>query len=101
MITSRVTPPAKEEGVEVDGAEGVGGAADPDYLERSCALLRLTVASCTHNMKVAGNGKGNRKMVQNLRDSRREDELITGRYILIYIYDGNDEMRGKIYSKML
>ena len=101
MIASRVTPLAEEEGAEVDGAEGVGGVADPDYLERSCALLRLTVASCTHNMKVAGNGKGNRKMVQNLRDSRREDELITGRYILIYIYDGNDEMRGKIYSKML
>ena len=101
MITSRVTPPAEEEGAEVDGAEGVGGAADPDRLERSCALLLLTVAVCTHNMEVAGNGKGNRKMVRNLHDSRREDELITGRYILIYIYDGNDEMREKIYSKML
>ena len=29
MITSRVTPPVEEEGVEVDGAEGVGGAAVP------------------------------------------------------------------------
>ena len=35
MIASRVTPPAEEEGAEVDGAEGVGGAADPDHLERN------------------------------------------------------------------
>ena len=32
MIVSRVTPPAEEEGAEVDGAEGVRGAADPDRL---------------------------------------------------------------------
>ena len=44
MIVLRVTPPVEEEGVEVDGVEGVGGAADPDRLERSCASLRLTVA---------------------------------------------------------
>ena len=35
------------------------------------------------------------------RDSRREDELITGCRIPIYVYDGNNKMRGKIYSKML
>ena len=45
MIASRVTPPAEEEGLEVDGAEGVGGATDLDRLERSCASLRLTVAT--------------------------------------------------------
>ena len=43
MIVSRVTPPAEEEGVEVDGVKEVGGAVDPDRLERSCALLCLTV----------------------------------------------------------
>ena len=43
MIESRVTPLAEEEGTEVDGAEEMGGAADPDYLERSCASLRLTL----------------------------------------------------------
>ena len=49
MIALRVTPPAEEEGVEVDAAEGVGGVADPDHLERSCASLHLTVAaSMTH-----------------------------------------------------
>ena len=44
MIASRVTTLAKE-GAEVDGTEEVGGAADPNHLERSCSLLRLTVAA--------------------------------------------------------
>ena len=49
MITLRVTPPAEEEGVEVDGAEGVGGATDLDCLERIYASFRLTeVASMAH-----------------------------------------------------
>ena len=43
MITSRVTPPAKEEGAEVDEAEGVGGAADSNRLERNYASLHLMV----------------------------------------------------------
>ena len=45
MITSWVTPPAKEEGVEMDEAEGVGGAVDPDRLKKNCAVLYLTVAT--------------------------------------------------------
>ena len=45
MIASRVTRPAEKEGAEVDGAEGVGGAVDPDHLERSCASLCLMVAA--------------------------------------------------------
>ena len=40
-------------------------------------------------------------MVYNPRDSRREDMLITGCHILIYIYNRKNEMRGKIYSEML
>jgi len=49
MIALRVTPPAKEEGTEVDGAKEVGGATILDLLERSCASLRLTVvASMAH-----------------------------------------------------
>ena len=30
-----------------------------------------------------------------------EDELIMGRRIPVYIYDGKNEMRGKIYSEIL
>ena len=44
MIASRVTPPAEKEKAEVDGAEGVGGAAVSDRLKCSCASLCLTVA---------------------------------------------------------
>ena len=44
MIALRVTPPVEEEGAEVDGVEGVGGATNPDRLEHSCALVRLIVA---------------------------------------------------------
>ena len=43
MIASRVTPPAEKEGAEVDGVEGVGGVANLDRLERSCASFRLMV----------------------------------------------------------
>ena len=43
MITSRVTPPTKEEGAEVDEVEGVGGAADSNRLERNYASLHLMV----------------------------------------------------------
>ena len=39
MIASRVTPPAEEKGVEVDGAEGVGRVTDLDCLEQNYALL--------------------------------------------------------------
>ena len=45
MTASKVTPPAEEKGVEVDGAEGVGGVADLDCLEQNYALLRLMVAA--------------------------------------------------------
>ena len=43
MTASKVTPPVEEKGVEVDGAEGVGGATIPDRLDRNYASLHLTV----------------------------------------------------------
>ena len=63
MIALRVTPPAKEEGVEVDGAEGVGGAADPDHLECSYTSLHLTVAASMSPItwKWSDMGKGTEK----------------------------------------
>ena len=42
---------------------------------------------------------GDRHVVKNPRDSRRENKLITGRCILIDIYKEEYEMRGKIYGK--
>ena len=46
MMASSVTPSAKDEGVEVDGAVEVGGIAVCvwGYLDLSCAALRLTIA---------------------------------------------------------
>ena len=43
-MSSSVTPLVEEEGADVDGAEGVGGAAVPDYLDWNYTSLRLTVA---------------------------------------------------------
>ena len=55
MMTSKVTPLAKDEGEKVDKVVEAEGAAVSiqGYLERSCATLRLMVAvSMAHmNMK--------------------------------------------------
>ena len=40
-------------------------------------------------------------MVKDPCDSRRKDELIMGRRIPIDIYEGQDEVRGKINGKSL
>ena len=63
MIALRVTSPVEEEGAEVDGAEGVGGVADPDRLERSYNSLHLTVAASMAHMtwKWLETGKGTEK----------------------------------------
>ena len=47
MMASSVTPPAKGEGAEVDGAVEVGGIAVCVWgcLDLSCAVLRLTIAA--------------------------------------------------------
>ena len=46
-------------------------------------------------------GIRDRGMTNDPRDSRRKDKLIIGRRILIDIYKGENEMRGKVYSKVL
>ena len=63
MITSMVTPLVEEEGAEVDGAEEVVGAANPDRLEQNCASLRLTVATSMAHItwKWSETGKGTEK----------------------------------------
>ena len=60
MIASRVTPLAEEEGAEVDGAEGVGGVADPDHLVHSYISLRLMIVAFMAHMtwKWLDTGKG-------------------------------------------
>ena len=62
MTASKVTPPAEEKGVEVDGAEGVG-VTDLDCHEQNYALLRLTVAAFIAPImwKWSNKGKGTEK----------------------------------------
>ena len=60
MIASKVIPLAEVEGVEVDRAEGVGGAAASDHLEHSCASLRLTVVASMAHIKEKGLNVGKR-----------------------------------------
>ena len=54
-----------------------------------------------HDNEMSRLGIGDRGMANDLRDSRRKDELITGCRILIDIYKGENEIRGKVYSKVL
>ena len=52
MIASRVTPPAEEEGADVDGVKEAGGVVVSvcGHFGRSWALLRLTVAASMAHM---------------------------------------------------
>ena len=63
MIALGITLLAEEEGADVDGAEGVGGAADLDCLEQNYALLHLTVAASIAPItwKWSNKGKGIKK----------------------------------------
>ena len=59
-------------------------------LRSELCLVSLNGSSVngTYHEKMRRNGKGNGKMAKNLRDSRRKNKLITGRCILVDIYEG-------------
>ena len=58
------------------------------------------VTDGTHDREVSKLWIGDRCMANDPRDSRRENKLIMGRCILIDIYKGKYEMKGKVYSKV-
>ena len=60
MIAARVIPPMEVEGAEVDGAEGVEVAIDPNSLERNYVSLRLTVLASIAPMIGKGSEEGER-----------------------------------------
>ena len=62
----------------------------------SLTLPNRTGFDETHGGVVRRNGNGNGKVAKDPRDSRRKDELITGRRILIDIEYKSDEMRGEV-----
>ena len=102
MMSLRVTPLVEEEGANVDGAEGVEGATNPNCLHRNYASLRLTVAASIAPIteKWLDKEKGTEKwhkihvIVERKMSLSRVAESL-------YIYDRKNEMRRKIYTKML
>jgi len=52
----------------------------------------------THDREMRRCGIRDKKMVKDPRDSGKKNELITGRCIPIDIYEGYNEVRGKINS---
>ena len=95
MMASSITPPLEEEeGAEVDGMEW---ARVRGHFSRSWASLRRTNAALmAPRLEI-----GNRGMANDPRDSRRKDKLITGCRILIDIYKGKYEVKGKVNSEVL
>ena len=65
------------------------------------ALSSRHHANGTHDSEVRRLGIRNRRMANDPRDSRRKNELITGRRIPIDIYEKENEVRRKVYSKVL
>ena len=92
MTALRVTPPADEEGADVEGVEEAGRVTClcpwPFRSKLGLAPSNGSNVYGTHNHKMRRLGIGDRKMVKDPRDSRRKNELITGRRILIHIYKG-------------
>ena len=58
MMSSRVTLVEEEEGANVDGAVGAGGATDPNRHEQNCASLRLMVPASIAPMIGKGSKEG-------------------------------------------
>ena len=58
-------------------------------------------AQGTHEGEVNKLKIGNRGMANDPCDSIRKDKLITSHHILIDIYKGENEVGGKVYSKVL
>ena len=101
-MSPRVTPLIEEEEADVDGAEEVGGVADPDRLDRNCASLHLMIAASITPIieKWTDKGKGTKKWRKILMIVERKMSLSRVAESL-YIYDRKNEMRRKIYTKML
>ena len=71
------------------------------WLKLGLTPLNRTNVNGIHGGEVGRIRNGDGKMAKDSRDSRRKNELITGRYILIDIKDRSDEVRGEVNSKIL
>ena len=85
------------DGLEV--AEGVVVSVH-GHFGRNWASLRLTVVAFKHTLRRSVETQDRRQMHgKESCDSRRENELIMGRCILIDIYKGEYEVKGKFCGK--
>ena len=73
----------------------------PLRLKLGLALSNGHRVNGTHHGELKRLGIGDRRMAKNSRDSRRENKLIMGHRILINIYKGKHEVRGKVYGNPL
>ena len=96
MIASSVTPPAEDLGWR-------SHRLDPWPLQSKLGLAPLNKrhADGTHDGEVRRLGIRNKRMTNDPRDSRRENQLITSHHISIDIYERENEVRRKVYSKVL
>ena len=102
MTASSDTPPTESGG----GWNGKGWRSRrlgpwPLWSKLGLTSSNKRCASCTHDGEVSRLRIEDRKMTNDPHDSRRENEIITGRYIPIDIYERENEMRRKVYSKVL
>ena len=105
MIASSVTPPAEDEGEEVDGAvEARGAVMSVQGLPQSKLCCTSSNGSCIDGSYEGEVGRleiEDRKMVKELHDRRKKNEHITSRHILIDIYKGEYEVRREVNRKIL
>ena len=73
----------------------------PLWSKLSLTLSNRTSVDDTHGGVVRRNRNGDGKLVMDLCDSRRKDELITGHCILLDNEDRSDEVRGEVKRKIL
>ena len=68
----------------------------PLQLKLGLALSNGRATNGTNNREVSRLRIGDRRMVNDPRDSKKKNEFITGCRILLNIYKGEYEMRGKV-----
>ena len=72
----------------------------PLWSKLGLSPLNRRCADGTYDGEMSKLGIRDRGMANDPCDSRRKDKLITGWHIFIEIYKGENEVRGKVYSKV-
>ena len=84
----------EQKGLEESPTQSVAAS-----VEAGLALSNNNRANGTHDCEISRLGIRDRGVVKDPRDSKRKDKLITSYCILIDIYKGKYEVRGKVNKK--